>query len=117
MKRTLFAVVLGFACACQAAETVSLTSLDLANLHFEGWSKPKVDKAFSGRPLSIAGQKFQNGIGTRALSTLWLELDGRAQKFLASVGVDDGAPNEAASVCFTVIGDGKKLWTSGAMKR
>ncbi|MCX6898343.1 MAG: NPCBM/NEW2 domain-containing protein [Verrucomicrobia bacterium] len=117
MKRILFVVALAVASACLAAETVPLTSLDLANLHFEGWSKPKVDKAFNGKPLSIAGQKFRNGIGTRALSTLWLELDGRAQKFLASVGVDDGAPNEAASACFIIIGDGKKLWTSGAMKR
>jgi alpha-galactosidase len=117
MKRILFTLILAAALPCLAAETVPLTSLDLTNLHFEGWSKPKVDKAFSGKPLSIAGQKFQNGIGTRALSTLWLELDGRAQKFLASVGVDDGAPNEAASVCFLIVGDGKKLWTSGPMKR
>jgi alpha-galactosidase len=117
MKRILFTLILAAALPCLAAETVPLTSLDLTNLHFEGWTKPKADKAFSGKPLSIAGQKFQNGIGTRALSTLWLELDGRAQKFLASVGVDDGAPNEAASVCFLIVGDGKKLWTSGPMKR
>jgi alpha-galactosidase len=116
MKRLLFAITL-VASASFAAETVPLTSLDLANLHYEGWTKPKTDKAFSGKPLSIAGQKFQSGIGTRALSTLWLELDGRAQKFLASVGVDDGAPNEAASVCFLIVGDDKKLWTSGPMKR
>jgi alpha-galactosidase len=117
MKRILFAITLSIASTCLAAETVPLTSLDLANLHYEGWSKPKVDKAFCGKPLSVAGQKFQSGIGTRALSTLWLELDGRAQKFLASVGVDDGAPNEAAAVCFTIIADEKKLWTSGTMKR
>ncbi|MBI5821910.1 MAG: NPCBM/NEW2 domain-containing protein [Verrucomicrobia bacterium] len=117
MKRILFALVFTFVCACQAADTVPLTSLDLANLHFEGWRKPQTDKSFSGRPLSIAGQKFQNGIGTRALSTLWLELDGRVEKFVAAVGVDDSTSNETAAVCFTIIGDGKKLWTSGAMKR
>ena len=117
MKHIFFAFTLSMASACLAVETVPLTSLDLANLHFEGWRKPQTDKAFSGKPLSIGGQKFQNGIGTRALSTLWLELDGRTQMFLASVGVDDSAPNEAASACFTIIGDGKKLWTSGTMKR
>jgi alpha-galactosidase len=117
MRPILLAVVLAVASSCPGAETVSLTSLDLANLHFEGWTKPKVDAAFNGKPLSIGGQKFQTGIGTRALSTLWLELDGHVLKFTASVGVDDSAPNEAASACFSIIGDGRKLWTSGAMKR
>ena len=117
MKPILLAFVLAAVSACPAAETVSLTSLDLGHLHFEGWGKPQTDKSFGGKPLSVAGQKFEHGIGTRALSTLWLELDGRVEKFVASVGVDDGAPNEAASVCFSIIGDGKKLWISGTMKR
>ncbi|MBI5397507.1 MAG: NPCBM/NEW2 domain-containing protein [Verrucomicrobia bacterium] len=101
----------------RAAETVWLTELDLGHLHFEGWRKPQVDKSFSGKPLSIAGRKFERGVGTRALSTLWLELDGRTEKFLASVGVDDAAGNAEAAVAFTIIGDGKKLWESGVMKR
>ena len=117
MKPILLAFVLAAVSACPAAETVSLTSLDLGHLHFEGWGKPQTDKSFGGKQLSVAGQKFEHGIGTRALSTLWLELDGRVEKFVASVGVDDGAPNEAASVCFSIIGDGKKLWISGTMKR
>ena len=117
MRPISLALFLSAVSTCFAADTVPLTSLELSNLHFEGWTKPKTDKAFSGKPISIAGQKFQGGIGTRALSTLWLELDGHVQKFTASVGVDDGAPNEAASVCFTIVGDDKKLWTSGPMKR
>ncbi len=117
MKPILLAFVLAAVSACPAAETVPLTSLDLGHLHFEGWGKPQTDKSFVGKPLSIAGQKFEHGIGTRALSTLWLELDGRVQKFSASVGVDDAAPNEAASAIFSIIGDGKKLWISGTMKR
>ncbi len=37
------------------AETVSLTSLDLSHLHYEGWQKPQVDKSINGKPLAIAG--------------------------------------------------------------
>ncbi len=101
--------------ASRAAETVSLTQLNLSHLHFEGWARPKTDQSFNGKPLSIGGQKFERGIGTRALSTLWLELDGRTEKFLASVGVDDAAGNAAAAVVFSIFGDGKKLWESGVM--
>ena len=117
MKPIVLALILGVATACQAAETIPLTSLDLSLLHYEGWRKPQVDKSSNGKPLSIAGRKFEHGVSTRATSTLWLELDGRAQKFIASVGVDDAAGNEAAAVSFTIIGDGRKLWTSGVMKR
>ena len=113
----LLALILGVVPACQATETVALTSLDLTDLHYEGWRKPQTDKSLNGKPLSIGGQKFAHGVSTHATSTLWLELDGRAQQFAASVGVDDAAGNEAAAVSFTIIGDGRKLWTSGVMKR
>ena len=40
-----------------------------------------------------------------------------AQKFTASVGVDDEVnKNPASSVVFFVIGDGKELWNSGVMR-
>jgi len=101
----------------RAAETVWLGELDLGHLHYEGWRKPQVDKSFSGKPLAVAGRKFERGIGTRALSTLWLELDGRVERFQAFVGVDDAAGNAEAAVVFSIFGDGKKLWESGVMKR
>lgn len=101
----------------RTAETVWLTELDLGNLHYEGWRQPQIDKSFSGRPLSIGGQQYERGIGTRALSTLWLELDGRVEKFRASVGVDDGAGSAEAAVVFTIVGDERKLWESRVMKR
>ncbi len=85
--------------ASRAAETVPLTQLDLSHLHYEGWARPKTDQSFNGKPLSIGGQKFERGIGTRALSTLWLELDGRTEKFLAAVGVDDAAGNAWQRSC------------------
>ena len=103
--------------AAVAAQTNWLTELDLNQLHFEGWQKPHANQAFSGKPLAIGGQQFARGIGTRATTTLWVELDGRTEKFLAAVGVDDGTTNSAAAVIFAIYGDGKKIWDSGVMRR
>ena len=101
----------------RAAETVWLTELDLSHLHFEGWKKPSVDRSFSGKPMAIGGRGFQRGVGTRATSSLWVELDGQADRFVAFVGVDDAAGNPTAAVAFAIFGDGKKLWESTVMKR
>jgi len=98
------------------AGSVSLTDLDLSHLHFEGWKKPSIGKSFAGKTITIGGRKFERGIGTRALSSLWLELDGSAERFVAQVGVDDAAGNAAAAVTFAIFADGKKLWESGVMK-
>lgn len=98
-----------------AQQTVSLTELDLSHLHVAGWSPARVNLAFNGKPLSIAGRKFERGIGTRATTTLWLELDGKVQRFEAMAGVDDVAV-AAAAVRFMIIGDGRKLWDSGTVK-
>lgn len=100
----------------RSAEVVALTDLGLANLHFEGWKKPTPNRALNGQALSIAKQKYERGIGTRATSTLWLELDGKTERFQALAGVDDGAGNAAAAVVFSVYGDGKKLWESSIVK-
>ena len=58
------------------AETIALSELDLTHLHVAGWSPPRVDLSFNGKSLSIAGEKFAHGIGTRATTTVWFELDG-----------------------------------------
>lgn len=103
--------------AALQAETVALTALDLSHLHAAGWSAPRINQAYNGKPLSIAGQKYQQGIGTRATSTLWLELDGTAEAFTATVGVDDAANTPNAAIHIQVIGDGRRLWDSSVMKR
>jgi alpha-galactosidase len=99
------------------AETIPLASLDLGHLHVAAWSAPRVDRAFNGRPLSIGGRTFERGIGTRATSTLWLELDGRVERFLAAVGVDDSANTAEAAIRMVIVGDGRKLWESGVIRR
>ncbi len=96
-------------------ETVWLSSLDLSHV-VQGWGQPQADKAVTGKPLSIGGQKFERGLGTHADSLVRLQLKGGAERFSALVGVDDAAGNDHARITFTVIGDGKRLWRSGPMK-
>ena len=96
-------------------ETVWLSSLDLSPV-IQGWGKPMADKSVTGQPLSIAGQKFERGIGTHADGFIWLDLKGGAEKFSAFVGVDDGAGSSRASIRFQVVADGKTVWQTGVMR-
>lgn len=96
-------------------QTVWLSSLDLTKMQ-QGWGHPQIDKSVPEKPLSIAGKKYEHGIGTHATSRIWIDLHGGASRFIASVGVDDGTKEPRGSVEFKVIGDGRKLWQSGVMK-
>ncbi len=95
------------------AEIVSLSTLDLGQMTSD-WGTPKADFGISGEPMSIDGKKFSQGVGTHAGSKLRVDLGGKASRFSARVGVDDGAKGEG-SVEFIVMGDGKELWRSGIM--
>ena len=96
-----------------SAETISLSSLDLKQMT-SGWSDAKADLGVTGKPISIAGKTFSGGVGTHAASYFRVKLDGKARRFTAQVGVDDGAGGQG-TVEFVVLGDGKPLWRSGVM--
>jgi len=54
-----------------------------------GWGKPEIDKSVQNQPMSIAGQKFDRGVGTHANSIMYIDLKGGSKRFSAYVGVDD----------------------------
>ncbi len=114
MKPLVVTSILCAAVMCSAAETVWLTDLDLSKMR-QGWGQPQINRSIREKPLSIAGQKFEHGVGTHANSRLWIELGGSTERFLASVGVDDAAGGPA-SIDFIIVGDGKTLWQSRVMK-
>ena len=97
------------------SQTVWLDELDLSTMEI-GWGTPGVGKSVEGHPLSIAGQKYERGVGTHAVSTFVMNLDGEGKHFIARCGVDDETGSKA-SVSFAVLGDGKVLWQSGIMKK
>jgi alpha-galactosidase len=105
------AVVLAFAARLSAAAPLVL---DLGKMTC-GVERPMIDRSLTNRVLTIAGTRFEHGVGTHAVSELPVNLDGKGRRFTAKVGVDDAA-NGAGSVEFQVIGDGRTLWTSGVMR-
>ena len=70
------------------AQTVWLDDLNLGAAT-QGWGEPHKNQSVDGHPLTIGGQTFERGFGTHAESILSINLNGGAQKFSASVGVDD----------------------------
>ncbi len=96
-------------------QSVWLNELNLSAMDI-GWSTPKANASVDGNPLSIAGIKYANGVGTHATSRYLLQLDGKGDRFIASVGLDDEATIRG-SVKFYLIGDKKILWESGVMKK
>jgi alpha-galactosidase len=117
-SRTISALALALATlttGIASAETVWLDTLNIG-VATQGWGEPHKNKSVDNHPLTIAGQVYERGFGTHAESTLIVNLDGGAQSFSASVGVDDEVnKNPASSIEFSVIADGKALWSSGVM--
>ena len=77
----------------------------------------EINRALTGRPLSIAGQHYESGLGARANLEIEYELKGLFATLSALVGVDDATNNQSAAIEFMVLGDGKELWRSGPMKK
>ena len=98
------------------AQTIWLDELDLSAMEC-GWGTPNPNKSIDGNPLTIAGQKFVRGVGTHAVSTLLINLDGKGKRFSAFVGLDQEVIEGRGSVQFYLLGDKKVLWESGVMKR
>ena len=70
------------------AGTVWLDDLDLTAAA-QGWGEPHKNQSIDSHPITIGGKTFDHGFGTHAESTLRIKLNNGAQKFSASVGVDD----------------------------
>ena len=101
--------------ATAAAAPVWLDELDLSKTS-QGWGEAHKNKSVDGHALTLGNVVFEHGLGTHAESVLYLNLQGGAEKFSATVGVDAEVNNDATSVEFSVIGDGKTLWQSGVMR-
>ncbi len=110
---TLALVSLALALPAGAA-TFGIETLDLSQVE-QGWGSPHRDQSVDGHGLSIGGKRYAHGLGTHAVSEFRIALGGKAERFTASVGVDDEV-EQAGSVTFKVIGDGKTLWESAVLR-
>jgi alpha-galactosidase len=96
------------------AATFGLESLDLQYAE-QGWGEPQADRSVDNHPIFIDGKRFEHGFGTHAVGTLGIGLNGQAESFSATVGVDDEV-GQRGSVVFRVVGDGKTLWESAVLR-
>ena len=90
-----------------------LESLDLSKIE-QGWGQPHKGRSVDDNPLKIHGQQFRHGVGTHAVSEMYVDLHGAAEQFVSMVGVDDEA--KTGTVSFEVWVDGKKAAESGRMQ-
>ena len=67
-----------------------------------------------GGALTIGGKRYEGGIMARAGAEVEYDVAGIFTAFTALAGVDDGYNG---AISFVVVGDGKELWNSGAVRK
>ncbi|MDR3110952.1 MAG: NPCBM/NEW2 domain-containing protein [Planctomycetaceae bacterium] len=96
------------------AETVFIDQLDLSKTSC-GWNRTLARKSVDGNPLSIAGKKFERGVGHHAPGEIVVSLPGVDGSFTAMVGIDDEVGTNGHAE-FLVSVDSKIVWRSGFMQ-
>lgn len=108
----LLMVACGLFVACIAfpvpgQETVRLDSIPLLEMT-SGWNNPRAGRSVDNNPITLEGTVYEHGVGTHALSQFRLDLNGKAERFSAIVGVDDEKKG-MGSVRFEVKVDGRSM--------
>lgn len=116
-KSALFSLAILMHFSIFSQNTIRLDQLDLSN-GITGYGSIQLNKTVDSNPLSLKGTTYTNGVGVHAASEIDLNLFSAATRFRATVGLDDetSAKPTEGNVEFKVIGDGKVLFTSGAMQ-
>ncbi|MGZ8844402.1 MAG: NPCBM/NEW2 domain-containing protein [Pyrinomonadaceae bacterium] len=94
---------------------MSLAELEIVRIS-PGWRQPELDRAYTGKGLSIGGKHYETGVGMPTKSDIEFQLKGNYQTFSALVGIDDEQNNEGG-VEFALVGDGRDLWHSDVLKK
>jgi hypothetical protein len=82
----------------------------------QGWGELHLDQSVEGHPITVAGRKFDHGLGTHAVSEIVYDLGGKSGKFVGWVGVDDEIGG-AGTVAFRVSIDDRQVWESDVLER
>jgi len=77
-----------------------------------GFGQIQKNKSVEGKPLTIAGQVYEKGLGMHANATLVYQLKPEYKRFVAVVGVDDEVTGRG-TVEFTVYADGQLIAETG----
>nr|WP_208329468.1 NPCBM/NEW2 domain-containing protein [Streptomyces sp. 846.5] len=85
-----------------------------------GYLEPRVDRdGAGGGPLVMHGTTYPQGVGVASPSTVEYYVGGNCSTLTGTVGIDDSADFDptGGTVDFQVLGDGVKLYDSGAVDR
>jgi hypothetical protein len=94
----------------------------LSDLYYvwKGGNAPAYDASFGGQPIRAAGHTIRKGIGAKKKCAVMFMVNGRADRFRATVVMDDASPQDAIGR-FRVHNEdffsNKVLWDSGQMKK
>lgn len=103
----------------KAMPSLYVTSLNWTSAT-NGWGSVEKDQSNGeqatddGNAITLNGVEYSRGLGVHANSTVTYNLEGKYERFLSDIGVDDEVGN-SGSVTFTVLLDGKQIYTSGLM--
>lgn len=75
----------------------------------------KYDIGISGQPLSIGGLLYEHGIATHANGEYLYQIDGKYERFQATIGLDTMNGCGMGSVVFKVFADGHELYASSIL--
>lgn len=75
MKYRIAALIILAACQFGFAATLRLEDLPLSGMR-QDWGTPSAGKSVERNQFSIGGRTFDHGVGTHAVSTWWINLDG-----------------------------------------
>jgi alpha-galactosidase len=94
--------------------SVRLDGLDVSRV-IQGWGHPAANRSVDGNPLRIGDETFESGVGSHAPGAVRIELDGKAERFTARVGVDAEVGGRG-SVAFKVLADRRTVFESGILR-
>jgi hypothetical protein len=102
-----------FQLAALLPEKLPLTQLEPAR--FKGrWDGFEIENQLPGGTVTLGGRRFTDALSAFGESEAEFDVKGLYDQFTAVVGVDESsAPNSAVE--FSLVGDGRELWRSGAM--
>ncbi|MDZ7743698.1 MAG: NPCBM/NEW2 domain-containing protein [Bacteroidota bacterium] len=89
-KYFLFLGIIALITACNNSsdQLLYLDETDLTKME-TGWGQNQANKSVEGNPITIAGEHYERGVGTHAISKMMIDLHGTAKKFEAYAGLDD----------------------------
>lgn len=73
--------------------------------------RPRMDRAFEGGPLTLAGKSYHRGLALRSGTELTYRLPEGFKRFTTVAGIDDRV-GEGGTVQLTIRGDGRELFSA-----